>query len=667
MMLYTHETLVKRKHIFNTVICTLSVFFFFFIIAAGYFIYRQGLQQKEEQVNLLGGQLKEMTSTFLEQYISLFEMISEIEAVKQKKTGKLNKLFKRLNQRFSEFENIAGVDEKGFFFASGQPFDLSEPPDVSHLPFFQKAEKSAIAFVIMPPHVGPVSHEDVTGVAVRLEHENHCFGGLLGASIKLSYLTEKWAKQAEKNNVRLFAYKENRDIFFSKGMKKAEYDKFFSGSSINGIYEINKKEYLYKTIHLGELASDVVLVYEYHFSLISAFVSHPHYFIITTIFALFIAILFFIHKRESAWLELLIKSEEKFRRFFENEPDYCYMISPERTITDINKSALNILGYTKEEIIGKPLITTVYAPSSQEQARDMLKKFKEKGELVNEELDIITNKGKVRSVLLSAVAVKDHKGNILNSVSVQKDITKQKNAEENLKKVLEELKRSNKELKQFAYVASHDLQEPLRMVASYVKLIEMRYKGKLDADADEFIGFAAEGAARMHSLINDLLAFSRVGTCAKPFEPVETENILAQTLTDLCVEIRESGALVSHDALPSVMADRIQLAQVFQNLVSNAIKFRSKDSPRIHISTEKKEGEWLFSFQDNGIGIAPEYHDRIFVIFQRLHLRDEYPGTGIGLAICKKIIERHHGHISVESQQGKGTTFYFTIPDKKEN
>ncbi|MDM8549044.1 response regulator [Desulfobacterales bacterium HSG2] len=244
---------------------------------------------------------------------------------------------------------------------------------------------------------------------------------------------------------------------------------------------------------------------------------------------------------------------------------------------------------------------------------------------------------------------------------MQRDI-KEKNAM--LRERTEELERSNRDLEQFAHVVSHDLQEPLRMVSSYVQLLERRYKGKLDADADDFIAFAVDGATRMRTLLKEILAFSRVGTRGKLFGPVETEDILEQTLANLSVSIRESGAEVTHDALPSVIADASQLTRVFQNLISNAIKFRGEEPPRIHITAEKKEGERIFSFKDNGIGIAPEHSDRIFVIFQRLHTRDKYPGTGMGLAICKRIVERHGGRLWVESREGAGSLFCFTIPVK---
>jgi light-regulated signal transduction histidine kinase (bacteriophytochrome) len=224
-----------------------------------------------------------------------------------------------------------------------------------------------------------------------------------------------------------------------------------------------------------------------------------------------------------------------------------------------------------------------------------------------------------------------------------------------------ELKRSNEELERFAYVASHDLQEPLRTVASYVQLLERRYADKLDADAKEFIGFAVEGAKRMQQLIDDLLAFSRVGTRGAPLIPIASDLPLNISLENLGAAIAESNAVIERTALPVVLGDATQLRLLFTNLVGNAIKFRGVERATVRITAVRDGSFWRFSVSDNGIGIAPEYFERIFVIFQRLHLREEFAGTGIGLAICKKIVERHGGRIWVESELGKGSTFWFTL------
>jgi signal transduction histidine kinase len=233
-------------------------------------------------------------------------------------------------------------------------------------------------------------------------------------------------------------------------------------------------------------------------------------------------------------------------------------------------------------------------------------------------------------------------------------------AEENLARKVDQLARSNADLEQFAYVASHDLQEPLRMVAAYTQLLAERYRGKLDENADKFIGFASEGALRMQSLIQDLLAFSRVGRsgCGR----VDCDAVMKEILLSLGPAMRESGAEIKHAALPVVWANRSQMGQVFQNLIGNAIKFRGTEPPAISVQVEKVGEQWLFSVSDNGIGIAPEYAENIFVVFQRLHTRTEYPGNGIGLAICKKIVEHYGGKIWVEAQAGHGSVFKFTMP-----
>jgi PAS domain S-box-containing protein len=267
---------------------------------------------------------------------------------------------------------------------------------------------------------------------------------------------------------------------------------------------------------------------------------------------------------------------------------------------------------------------------------------------------VIASRGKV--------VQRDAAGAPIRMTGVCWDVTEEKRAEERLRALLAELARSNRELEQFAYVASHDLQEPLRMVSSYTQLLEKRYRDKLDDDAREFIHYAVDGARRMQRLINDLLEFSRVSTRGKPLERVDANEVLGAVRANLAAAIDETQALVTNGELPVIAADATQLGQLLQNLIGNAIKFHGVAAPRVHVSACDGAGEWTFSVKDNGIGIEREYFERIFVIFQRLHAGQQYPGTGIGLAVCKRIVERHGGRIWVESEPGTGTTFFFSIP-----
>jgi signal transduction histidine kinase len=248
------------------------------------------------------------------------------------------------------------------------------------------------------------------------------------------------------------------------------------------------------------------------------------------------------------------------------------------------------------------------------------------------------------------------------NTALETEIAERLEAERKLEQLTTELQRSNRELEQFAYVASHDLQEPLRAVAGYTQLLVQEYQNRLDESAQEYMTYVIDGAMRMQQLIQDLLAYSRVSTRTQAFVSIDGNAVLRQAVNNLQVAIAESNATITHDPLPQVNGDKTQWLQLFQNLIANAIKFRREEPPQVHIMAESKDREWLFSVRDNGIGIKPQYLDRIFEIFKRLHTRREFPGTGIGLAMCKKIVERHGGRIWAESQPGVGTTFYFTIP-----
>ena len=327
----------------------------------------------------------------------------------------------------------------------------------------------------------------------------------------------------------------------------------------------------------------------------------------------------------------------------------------------VNFGFEKLTGYTSEEVIGKNCRFLQGAdtdPATAEKLRNAVKQKKECSVVIQ---NYRRNKEPFWNAL-SISPVFDAKGRLTHFVGVQRDVTELRRAEEAIIQTTEELKRSNKELEEFAYVASHDLQEPLRKVANYTELLAKRYKGKLDPTADKFIDYVVDGALRMQTLIRDLLTYSRAGREDTVFEPADFNVLLKEALINLETAIQDSRASVTWDPLPTLMANPLQMIQLLQNLIGNAIKYKGSDSPAVHVFARQDGNHWLFSVKDNGIGISPQYFDRIFVIFQRLHTRAEYKGTGIGLSICKKIVERHGGHIWVESAEGKGSTFYFTIP-----
>ncbi|MBN1526638.1 MAG: PAS domain S-box protein [Candidatus Omnitrophica bacterium] len=356
-------------------------------------------------------------------------------------------------------------------------------------------------------------------------------------------------------------------------------------------------------------------------------------------------------------------SEAHYRAVVQDQTELICRFLPDGTLTFVNGAYCRYFNKGYEELMGKSFIPLI-EPEDRERVKRALASASQKSPIVMFEERAMKPDGHMAWLEWTNRAIYDDKGRLAEFQGVGRDITERKRTERRLSELVNELKRSNIDLEQFAYISSHDLQEPLRMVTSYMKLLERRYKGKLGDDADQFIDFAVDGATRMQKLINDLLAYSRVGTRGKEFVPTDCEGVLSQVMVNLQALIKEAGAVITHDHLPTVTADSSQLVQLLQNLVGNAIKFRSKKEPRIHIKAEKNENEWVFAVADNGIGIEEQYFERIFLIFQRLHTKEEYPGTGIGLAICKKIVERHGGRIWVESRFGAGSTFYFTLPAK---
>lgn len=379
--------------------------------------------------------------------------------------------------------------------------------------------------------------------------------------------------------------------------------------------------------------------------------------------------------------QVLRQSESKYRTLVESIPQKIFYKDRDSTFIACNGNFARDLGLSTEEVAGRTDFDFFPRELAEKYRADDLRIM---ASGATEELDEgYLQDGRERIVHTIKTPVYDN-NEVTGVMGVFWDVTERRQAEEKLKQTLADLERSNKELEQFAYVASHDLQEPLRMVTSYMQLIERRYRGKLDADADEFIAFAVDGANRMKMLINDLLTYSRVGTRGKELVPTDSGAVLRRVLDDLQLAIGESGATVTFDPLPMVLADAIQLAQLFQNLIGNALKFHNKNvAPVIHISThpalplpslgqhrggqgervceEARRGLTTFVVRDNGIGFDAQFSDRIFIIFQRLHTKEEYEGTGIGLAICKKIVERHGGRIWVESYPGQGSTFHFTL------
>ncbi|AFY84936.1 PAS domain S-box protein [Oscillatoria acuminata] len=357
----------------------------------------------------------------------------------------------------------------------------------------------------------------------------------------------------------------------------------------------------------------------------------------------------------------LRESETRYRLLAENATDMISTHTPEGVYQYVSPSCFTLLGYHSSELIGHSAYEWIHPDDipgveiSHRAVLEVLGPFQFVYRVRHQDGHYIWFETNAQAVCHQET------GEVVKIQAASRDISDRQRIEKELAQHTADLARSNADLEQFAYIASHDLQEPLRMVASYTQLLALRYPGKLDAQADKYIAYAVDGATRMQQLIHDLLQYSRVGTHGKSFDFVNCNDIMTQAISNLKLAIRKSETGITWQNLPQVFGDHTQLLQLFQNLIANAIKYRGLQPPKVQIDARELEGEWLFSVRDNGIGLDPKHGDRIFQIFQRLHTREEYPGTGIGLAICKRIVERHRGHIWVESEPDHGAIFYFTL------
>ncbi|MGA9458497.1 MAG: ATP-binding protein [Desulfobaccales bacterium] len=358
------------------------------------------------------------------------------------------------------------------------------------------------------------------------------------------------------------------------------------------------------------------------------------------------------------------------RSLIEASLDPLVTISPEGKITDVNQATEEATGIDRARLVGTDFSDYFTEPAK---AREGYRQVFSQGLVVDYPLTLRHASGRLLEVLYNAAIYRNEAGEVQGVFAAARDITERKRAEQELARLNEELEqrvqertaeleRSNRDLEDFAYISSHDLQEPLRKIANFSEMLARQYQGQLDEHGVRYFGYVTDGAKRMQDLINDLLNYSRVGRAEIPLTPASLEDILKGTLNDLHTVIKDSRAEISHEPLPALQVNPHQLGQLLQNLLTNAIKFHGGQPPRIHLAARQEDSEWVFSVRDYGIGFEPQYADGIFKVFKRLHSKEEYPGTGIGLAVCKKIVERHGGRIWAEAEPGRGATFYFTIP-----
>lgn len=353
-------------------------------------------------------------------------------------------------------------------------------------------------------------------------------------------------------------------------------------------------------------------------------------------------------------------TEHKYYSIFKNAPRLITLVYKDGTLKDCNDRIFDILGYTKEEVVGRN-VAIFFPEDIRERVEKNLYVIIDGGELCDEEYEMIKKDGEKIYVTIKSVSGEDEDGR-KHTICFIADITKQKEIQMQLQQSALELRKSNEELEEFAYIASHDLQEPLRVIASYCQLLKENYYTCMDDDGKKYVDYTISSAVRMKTLIKELLDYSRVGRKDKPFEYVDIEEIIQESLMDYQMAIADSNAkIIVEDKMPVVFAIRFRMKQLMANIISNALKFKSDKSPVINIYCCDEGSFWLFCVKDNGIGIGHQYFDRVFGIFKRLYSRDEYPGTGIGLALCKRIVETHGGKIWVDSEENQGTSIYFTI------
>ncbi|HYM38510.1 MAG TPA: ATP-binding protein [Nitrospiraceae bacterium] len=359
----------------------------------------------------------------------------------------------------------------------------------------------------------------------------------------------------------------------------------------------------------------------------------------------------------------LVHEQNLLHALMDNVPDAIYFKDKDCRYTRLNKAKGRLLGLERpEDAVGKTLCDFYSEEWAREALQDEERIVRTGLPILDKEEQILRPGGQLVWVSSTKVPIRSRDKGVAGIVGISRDVTERRQAVEKLARQAEELARYNAELERFAYISAHDLQEPLRTVTSFTQLLAQRYQGKHDADADRFTQLVVAGCARMKQLIDDLLTYSRIARRAPEFAPTDCQSVYQRSLENLHAAVQESGARVTCDPLPAVVGDESRLGQLFTNLIGNAIKFRGQSPPQVHVSARQRDSEWVFSVHDNGIGIDPAHAEQIFEIFQRLHGKDEYPGTGLGLAVCKKIVESHGGRIWVESEPGRGATFCFTIP-----